>query len=150
MNNITGSGIIDRLITFLNKNSELMAVVLIGETNLVAGTVAEAAGGGATIRAAGTLLAAQSPAGAAAGQAVCLSLRPEAFRIVRTGDSATANLLTGTVRDTVYLGGMVQYTVLVPDGLELQVLELNPPELVPPGSTLRLCIAAADVVVLPA
>ena len=30
MNNITGSGIIDRLITFLTKNSELMAVVLIG------------------------------------------------------------------------------------------------------------------------
>jgi iron(III) transport system ATP-binding protein len=122
----------------------------IGETNLVTGTVAESAGNQATIRVAGGVLASRVPGTATAGQSVRLSLRPEAFHIVRHGDGDAANLLAGTVRETVYLGGMVQYTVIVPDGLELQVMELNPPELVAPGTVLRLRIAPADVVVLPA
>jgi len=88
-----------------------------------------------------------------AASELSLSLRPEAFRMRRGGAPAGGNLLSGTVRSSVYLGGVAQHEVAldVPAGSAeavVRVSELNPKSPLSPGERVAIEIDADDVVPL--
>lgn len=60
----------------------------------------------------------------ASGEKVQLCLRPEALRL--TDQPAAANLITGRLNESVYLGELAQYTVRDPAGAIFHLSELNP------------------------
>ena len=60
----------------------------------------------------------------ASGEKVQLCLRPEALRL--TDQPAAANLITGRLTESVYLGELAQYTVSDRSGANFHVSELNP------------------------
>lgn len=104
----------------------------IGETNFVAGRVVSCGEFVGVATPMGTLQAAP-PATADApvvGQAVTLSLRPEALR-VDPAPAATPNAFAGSVHHTVYQGEVAQHQITLPGQADaepttLKILELNP------------------------
>ena len=53
-------------------------------------------------------------------------IRPEKFRISRTGSTLRGNILTGgRIEDVSYIGVSTQYVVAMPWGQELMVFEQN-------------------------
>lgn len=79
------------------------------------------------------------------GEAVTLSIRPEAWRI---GERGSPIHLSGEIHDRTYLGSSIQYAVRTPLGV-LHVLETNPRVLYQPGnSVVTLSVEADDVVIL--
>jgi iron(III) transport system ATP-binding protein len=123
-----------------------------GETNLLPGVVRTGADDTPEVECAGTRFrAVPFPAGLRGGQAVRLSIRPEAWRVQRPAAGAGApgaNALSARVVESLYLGGMAQYTVEADGVLRISVLDVNPREAVPPGTALLLQADPADVVVL--
>jgi len=122
----------------------------IGETNIVPGEVVETAGGLAMVK---------TPAGPisgritdpewtpAPGEAVRLSIRPEAWRLHKQeGD----NPVTGNIAERTYLGQLIQYWVETPLGRQ-QVVEMNPHVIHEPGDgSIMLHARDDDVVVVKA
>jgi iron(III) transport system ATP-binding protein len=120
----------------------------IGETNLIDGNFIEARDGFATV---------ETPAGLftgritdpewkpAKGEAVRLSIRPEAWRLHKdTGD----NPLSGKITERAYLGQRIQYWIETSAGLQ-QVVEMNPHVIHEPGDeAVTLHALRDDVVVL--
>ena len=97
----------------------------IGETNLIDGTALETREGFTLVRtAAGNIVGRVSdPAWTpAAGEAVRLSIRPEAWRLHADGGD---NVVTGNIVERSYLGQRVQYWVVTAAGRQ-QVVEMNP------------------------
>ncbi|MFL5643040.1 MAG: ABC transporter ATP-binding protein [Chloroflexota bacterium] len=92
----------------------------IGDTNLLAGTVVESAGGVATLRVGDVALRGLSDGVLAAGRDAWLTVRPEAIRLV-DGHAASAaqNTVTGTVNDAVYAGSALRVHVTLPGGQRL-------------------------------
>jgi ABC-type Fe3+/spermidine/putrescine transport system ATPase subunit len=83
----------------------------------------------------------------ASGERVQLCLRPEALRL--TGLPAAANLLTGRLTDSVYLGELAQYTVRDSSGHLFHLSELNPAILRPADdSQVSLTVNPDDVMIL--
>ncbi len=83
----------------------------------------------------------------ASGEKVTLCLRPEALRL--TDQPAAANLITGRLTDSVYLGELAQYTVRDAGGNLLHLSELNPILLRPADdSSAILTIHPDDVMIL--
>ena len=83
----------------------------------------------------------------ACGEKVQLCLRPEALRL--TDLPAAANLLTGRLTDSVYLGELAQYTVRDSSGLLFHLSELNPAILRPADdSQVSLTVNPDDVMIL--
>ena len=83
----------------------------------------------------------------ASGEKVQLCLRPEALRL--TGLPAAANLLTGRLTDSVYLGELAQYTVRDSSGQLFHLSELNPAILRPADdSQVSLTVNPDDVMIL--
>ncbi len=107
----------------------------VGETNLFPAT---ALGGGVFEAGEGVHL--HSAASTGVGEAVLLSIRPEAWRLGAEG-------VPGTVEESVYLGEMAQHRVRTPLG-EVKVFELNPRGL-RVGEACHLAVAREDVVALP-
>ena len=96
----------------------------IGATNLLRGVVratGEVAVGGTIIRAA--------TQAHAAGTRVALSLRPEALRLVTSGEPAPAGwaVLPGTLAEVEYLGAVTRFIVRLADGASLQLMTFAPP-----------------------
>ena len=122
----------------------------IGETNLIDGKFAEARDGFAMV---------ETPAGLfsgritdpdwqpAKGEAVRLSIRPEAWRLHKdTGD----NPLLGKIAERAYLGQRIQYWVETSAGRQ-QVVEMNPHVIHEPGDeAVSMHARGDDVVVLKA
>lgn len=125
-----------------------MVASFIGETNLISGTLEGLTGGSATVRTPGGRLVGRLADGSwnpAAGTAVTLSIRPEAWRLHQeTGDNA----LGGTITDRSYLGQRIQYWIETASGRQ-QVVETNPRILHPPGDPILMHVRCDDVVVLP-
>jgi iron(III) transport system ATP-binding protein len=119
----------------------------IGETNLIAGTTIETRDGFAlTNTAAGPIVGRVTDPGwhPAAGEAVRLSIRPEAWRLQKAeGD----NSLTGHIVERSYLGQRIQYWVETAAGRQ-QVVEMNPHILHEPGDTQIVLHARHDDVVV--
>ncbi len=83
----------------------------------------------------------------ASGEKAQLGLRPEALRL--TGKPAAANLITGRLTESVYLGELAQYTVTDSSGSLFQVSELNPAVLRPADdSEVSLTVNPDDVMIL--
>lgn len=79
------------------------------------------------------------------GSEVLLSIRPEAIKI---GSPTGANL-TGKIRERTYLGNLIQYTVELTDGTQMQVTEMNPRTLYEPGEeTIGLSMIQDDILIL--
>jgi iron(III) transport system ATP-binding protein len=120
----------------------------IGETNLIDGEALETREGFTLVRtAAGNIVGRVSdPAWSpAAGEAVRLSIRPEAWRLhADSGD----NPVTGNIVERSYLGQRVQYWVDTAAGRQ-QVVEMNPHLIHGPGDEkITLHARYDDVVVL--
>ena len=81
------------------------------------------------------------------GEKVQLCLRPEALRL--TDLPAAANLLTGRLTDSVYLGELAQYTVRDSSGQLFHLSELNPAILrAADDSQVSLTVNPDDVMIL--
>ncbi|MEO8206528.1 MAG: ABC transporter ATP-binding protein [Chthoniobacterales bacterium] len=121
----------------------------IGETNFLEGTLISSTGAIARID---TKLGAfegvisDSTWKPAAGDAVTLSIRPEAWKLKSEG--ATTNTIHGRIGESVYLGEVAQYQLKNQDA-DLKVFELNPqPSERPLGRDLFAHVENEDVVVL--
>jgi iron(III) transport system ATP-binding protein len=120
----------------------------IGETNLISGTVVNCQGAVATVKTpAGELTGriTDSQWSPKSGDAVHLSIRPEAWRLEpQAGDNA----ISGHIDERTYLGQRIQYWVTTDAGRQ-QVVELNPHLIHEPSSEMiRLHVRHDDVVIL--
>ena len=123
-----------------------------GETNFIAGVVAACDGGGITLDTPlGRLISGQPCDGVATGQAVTVSIRPEAVHVGQSGP--TVNRFDASLSDTIYLGEVAQHVVTVQHGdgrTELRAFELNPKTVARDGATEQavVWVDPSDVVVL--
>jgi iron(III) transport system ATP-binding protein len=124
----------------------------IGETNFVPATVVGSDGGCRLLDTAlGRIRTTALPTDLAKGQAVTVSIRPEAFVLLPDSAPAAApedNVFAARLTDSVYLGEMAQHRFAVGDAMALKAYEMNPREGLAPGIDRRLRVAAEDVVVL--
>jgi iron(III) transport system ATP-binding protein len=96
-----------------------------GETNFVEGTVASVSGEAVQVDTPLRQFTATAHGWTpTAGERVTLSVRPEAWRLGTDAPSAP-NVITGRIRERVYLGEMAQYRFGVGDTV-LKIYELNP------------------------
>jgi len=119
----------------------------LGETNFIDATVREHQAGRVVLESAvGTLVSAPDDARDTpeTGEVRC-SIRPEAFRV---DGNAEENVLEARSIESVYLGGMAQHILELPGSTRVKVTELNPPR-DSRGPSVRVSVAARDVVVLP-
>jgi len=71
------------------------------------------------------------------------SIRPEAFRITDTGP------YVGKITERIYLGSIIQYSVSLDSGEQVQVAEMNPKIIREPGEeTIHLTVAPEDIIEL--
>jgi iron(III) transport system ATP-binding protein len=99
----------------------------VGTTNLLNGVVRGRDGDTAEIAFAGTMMRANVRGDV--GEAVVLSLRPEALRLLAFGEAAPAGwtTLAGTLGEIEYLGPVTRFTVQLGDGALLHLMALAPP-----------------------
>jgi iron(III) transport system ATP-binding protein len=120
----------------------------LGETNFLSARVEGREDGAVVLDTpAGRLRSTAVDEDVAAGASVTCSLRPEALRLRRDGEAG--NVLSGLLKQHVYLGEMAQHRIELADGSLVKALELNPRPFDELESTVRLVIDPADVVVLP-
>ena len=124
-----------------------------GETNLVDGEVTSVASDGIHVRTQiGTLVSAHPNHAIRQGDAVSISIRPEAIRLAAHA-SPSANTFDAAVHDTMYLGEVAQHVVRVGNGhkIELRAFELNPRFVARDGVERRASASVdpQDVIVLP-
>jgi spermidine/putrescine transport system ATP-binding protein len=91
----------------------------IGDTNLLAGTVVESAGGVATLRTGDVTLRGLGDGAPPVGREAWLTVRPEAIRIDGPGAPPGQNTVAGTVNDAVYAGSALRVHVTLPGGQRL-------------------------------
>jgi ABC-type Fe3+/spermidine/putrescine transport system ATPase subunit len=102
----------------------------LGTTNLLEGVVKGRDGGFAEIACAGVVLRTGSARGKV-GEAVVVSLRPEALRLLAPGESVPPGwaTLSGTSGDIEYLGPVTRFAVALADGVLLHLMALVPPSM---------------------
>jgi putative spermidine/putrescine transport system ATP-binding protein len=96
----------------------------LGESNILDATVQEV---GETVRLAGPgglEMRALAGGRTAPGEAVKLVIRPERLRILSEGETAD-NVAVGSLKETVFAGGVTRYFVVLPGGLTLSAKQLN-------------------------
>jgi len=125
----------------------------IGETNFLEGEVVSISAGTVLVAVENVRLQVSSETGAAprVGEAVTLSIRPEAWRLaVGSGILAgnVVNTIGGSIAEAVYLGEMAQYLVKTAlPGVSLKVYEMNPAGKVAEGGC-SVSVAPEDIVLL--
>jgi spermidine/putrescine transport system ATP-binding protein len=125
----------------------------IGTTNLLAGTVDSIDGDCAVIRFHGGELGSTAATGLSVGQAVELSLRPEAVAL-RALDAPAAPraalvpALAGTIEQAAYLGNIVQYLVRTAGGLSITALTPKTGLRIPVGDSVHISWSPGDALVL--
>jgi len=121
----------------------------IGETNLLEGRVAAAAGGKVQIRLGPHTLHALGQ-DCAPGRMITLSIRPERWVLLPREQDAGENCFVGRVRESIYAGSLLRQVVELEGGIRVVVGRAGrtPAEL--PGTLVTLGIDPSDVVVLPA
>ncbi len=119
----------------------------IGETNLIEGEAAGVSERICTVKSAGGTLTGRltdpdwTPA---IGEAVRVSVRPEAWRLHQTDGDNPAH---GNILERTYLGQRIQYWIETPFGRQ-QVVEMNPHVIHKPGEQSILLHAREDDVVV--
>ena len=122
----------------------------IGETNLLPGRVAAAAGDTADVELATGETVHGRGGTAGVGSSVTVAVRPERIVIVPAGDPAAG--LDGTLVEAVYLGSAIQYVVALSDGTRVTVRRPSAAGEVPlaPAARVRLTWTPGDAAVLTA
>jgi iron(III) transport system ATP-binding protein len=118
----------------------------IGETNLIEGEVQEMREGYCFVICKGAALVGKSAVPgwqAKAGAGVTLSIRPEAWRLHKSGNE---NEISGKITARSYLGQRIEYLVKTAMGSQ-QVVEMNPRSIHEPGDEVVLHASHGDVVV---
>ncbi|NLW49333.1 MAG: ABC transporter ATP-binding protein [Candidatus Brocadiaceae bacterium] len=118
----------------------------IGEANMVAGTLVEAAGGRGVLRSElGDLHAVLGPNVPEAGRRAVCMVRPEGLRL----GPGPVNAFSAVVESSFYLGEVEQF-VLSAGGQDLKAFQGNPGEQSPQtGQRIDVHFEAADAVILP-
>jgi putative spermidine/putrescine transport system ATP-binding protein len=82
---------------------------------------------------------ARAPEGAAPGEKVKLVIRPESLRLLGPAEAAD-NVVTGSVSEAVFVGGVSRFFVTLAGGLVLSAKQLTDPAIAPPrvGDEARL------------
>jgi iron(III) transport system ATP-binding protein len=119
----------------------------LGETNFIEARVAEVSGSSAELQTSVGMLHGTCVDKVERGQAVTVSIRPEAIRM-GPADPASTRLQGRVVRST-YLGEVAQHQIELAPGLEIKMLELHPRPFQAPGAMVELAVNAADIVILP-
>ncbi|HET7471651.1 MAG TPA: ABC transporter ATP-binding protein [Candidatus Limnocylindrales bacterium] len=124
----------------------------IGTSNLLSGNVEAIGGGRAVVRlSSGELCFTTAEAGVGVGQAVELSVRPEAVGLHPqngSGPSAASGSIPGSVEQVAYLGGNVQYLVRSSGGLSITVVAPKTGHRVPVGGAVDVTWSPGDALVL--
>jgi len=120
----------------------------IGTTNLLTGTVEGVDGGAAVIRLDSGDRCLVAADGRQAGQAIQLSVRPEAITVGAANGANGAAHLNGEVEQVAYLGAAVQYQVRTIGGVGLSVLAGKSGSRFAPGDSVVLAWAPSDALVL--
>jgi ABC-type Fe3+/spermidine/putrescine transport system ATPase subunit len=121
----------------------------VGITNLLDGVIRRRSGDLAEIAFAGTVMQASGARGNV-GDAVMLSLRPEALRLLAPAEVAPAGwgALTGTLGETEYLGPVTRFVVHLADGAPIRLMALAPPAMSSPGGAVTVACDPRRVVVM--
>jgi iron(III) transport system ATP-binding protein len=100
----------------------------IGTTNLLEGRLLSRDGDLAEIAFAGTAIRTRCARGMP-GDAIVMSLRPEALRLLAPGEAVLPGwaTLTGALGEIEYLGAVTRFAVTLADGGELRLMALAPP-----------------------
>jgi putative spermidine/putrescine transport system ATP-binding protein len=110
----------------------VFAADFLGESNLLDATVAGVEGDVAVLQAgAGATFRAPAVPALRAGAAVKLMVRPERLALLAPGEDA-ANVLDGTLREVILVGGVTKCYVTLPDGRAVCATRLTAG---PPGTT---------------
>jgi ABC-type Fe3+/spermidine/putrescine transport system ATPase subunit len=123
----------------------------LGEANFIEAKVARVEGGVAELAtAAGTVRAELAPGRTLSpGASVTCTIRPEAWRLVpRGGGGGGVMPLDAVIRESVYLGEVVQHSIELAGGQRALVTEMHPKVMPAPGSAVRVIADSADVIVL--
>ncbi len=118
----------------------------VGQTNLIDGDVTAIDGEVVTVDTPLGSVRGRTPASGA--KVVTLSIRPEQMQIASGVSTGKANRLTGTVRETTFLGEASEH-VLDVGGINLRAIAAPPRFDVHQGDPLTVEFDAEDVVVLP-
>ncbi len=121
----------------------------IGETNLIAGTIADA-GETVTVDTAYGQVVGNAPAAEVGQSEVTCSIRPEAMTLTADGATLSGGALDGVVESVTYLGSVEQYVVAFSDGVTVRCAETNlaaPRAMI--GDPASVTFEARDVVLLP-
>ncbi len=121
----------------------------IGETTFVEARVRVVREGVADVETASGAWAAVVQEPVEAGQAVWLSIRPEAVQL-HTGRAEGPNVFAAHLHGTVYLGEVAQHQVELAGGVSLKALETRPKRVARDGerAATRLYVDPADVQIL--
>jgi spermidine/putrescine transport system ATP-binding protein len=98
----------------------------LGQSNLIKGRIEGGDGDNVVIDLFGQKIAMPKSRSHAIDNSIYAGIRPEKFRISRTGSPVRGNTLTGGhIEDVSYIGVSTQYVVTMPWGQELMVFEQN-------------------------
>ena len=119
----------------------------LGETNFLAAQVTGVSDQGVQLEtSAGTLVSSGGLAESPRGGNVTCSIRPESWRL--SAERLPVNGVSGTRRQTIYLGEMAQHLIDLGEGTMVKVLELSPRETAKVGDTVHLAVNPDQVVML--
>jgi putative spermidine/putrescine transport system ATP-binding protein len=129
----------------------VFAADFLGESNILEATVA-LADGACTVLAgvAGATIRAPAHPGVKAGDRVRFMVRPERLGVL-DGTATADNVLQGTLRDIILVGGVTRYYVVLDDGRTVSATRLTagPAGGGAPGTVVRLGWAVESSVLLP-
>ena len=121
----------------------------IGEINLIEGEVTAVTHHVRVETALGLIVGIPGYEGMKEGQRVLCAVRPEAVDFLVGEPSDDENVVSGQVRDVIYLGDLEQYVVDLVDGTEVKVVEHNPTRrIAQAGEGVRLRFGRQAAVVL--
>jgi putative spermidine/putrescine transport system ATP-binding protein len=122
----------------------------LGESNILDGVVTER--GETTLLTAGEELRvhAASDGGARPGASVRFVVRPESIRLLAPGEVAD-NVVVGTLRETVFVGGVLRHFIALPGNVVLSTKQLSGGGSAAPvpGEAVRVGWGAAQTLILP-
>jgi spermidine/putrescine transport system ATP-binding protein len=127
--------------------ADLFVAGFVGKTNLLDGIVEGAQAGRLSVRLAdGTRIAARPSRDLAPGEAVAISIRPEAVRLGGTG------VLTGTIVNRIFLGSTAEYAIEIAGlgRLHATTEHVGWSQLMKPGEPVALDFVAGAPIAFPA
>ena len=112
--------------TLYSKPANRFVADFIGEINLISGKVVLLDGNIGVETGVGVLYGRPGYDGIRKGDRVLCAVRPEAMEFLAGSPGEVDHVVTGTVRNAIYLGEMEQFVVDLSDGTQVKLVESNP------------------------